>query len=199
MFVSAILAAAGRGTWLGSVTPKQMLPLGDRTILQRSFDIVEAHDGIDEIVIALPPALASMPPPGSDLIAQADPYRGWRHPAAGFSGQSVRGGIKKREVIVIHDAARPFASADLFTRVIEAVETGSAAIAAVQAHDTVKEATAAPGVPIVARTIARESVYLAQTPQAFSRAVFRLPSSSAAYRQGRRPTKRRSPSRLVTP
>ncbi len=40
-----------------------------------------------------------------------------------------------------------------------------------QAIDTVKEATAAPGVRIVARTIARESIYLAQTPQAFSRDV----------------------------
>ena len=40
-----------------------------------------------------------------------------------------------------------------------------------QASDTVKEATAAPGVRIVARTIARESIYLAQTPQAFTRKV----------------------------
>jgi 2-C-methyl-D-erythritol 4-phosphate cytidylyltransferase/2-C-methyl-D-erythritol 2,4-cyclodiphosphate synthase len=55
--------------------------------------------------------------------------------------------------------------------VIGAAEKGSAAIAAVQAHDTVKEAKAAPGVRIVARTIARESIFLAQTPQAFSRDV----------------------------
>ena len=50
MFVSAILAAAGRGTRLGSAMPKQMLALGERTILQRSFDIVDGHDRIDEIV-----------------------------------------------------------------------------------------------------------------------------------------------------
>ena len=171
MFVSAILAAAGRGTRLGSATPKQMLPLGERTILQRSFDIVEAHDGIDEIVIALPPALASLPPPY--LMSSRKPVRivdgGMRRQdsvANAFAQVS-----KSAEVIVIHDAARPFASTDLFTRVIEAAEKGSAAIAAVQAHDTVKEATAAPGVRIVARTIARESIYLAQTPQAFSRVV----------------------------
>ena len=171
MFVSAILAAAGRGTRLGSATPKQMLALGERTILQRSFDIVEAHDGIDEIVIALPPALASAPPPY--LISSRKPVRivdgGMRRQdsvAKAFAQVS-----KSAEVIVIHDAARPFATADLFSRVIEAAERGSAAIAAVQAHDTVKEATAAPGVRIVARTIARESIYLAQTPQAFSRAV----------------------------
>ena len=65
----------------------------------------------------------------------------------------------------------PFATADLFTRVIEAAARGGAAIAALQASDTVKEATAAPGVKIVARTIVRESIYLAQTPQAFNRTV----------------------------
>src|SRR4029450_2044622 len=48
-----------------------------------------------------------------------------------------------------------------------AAAKGSAAIAAMPAHDTVKEATAAPGVRIVARTIAGESIYLAQTPRAF--------------------------------
>ena len=74
-------------------------------------------------------------------------------------------------VIVIHDAARPFASADLFSRVIDAAAKGGAAIAALQASDTVKEATAVTGVRIVARTIARESIYLAQTPQAFTREV----------------------------
>jgi 2-C-methyl-D-erythritol 4-phosphate cytidylyltransferase / 2-C-methyl-D-erythritol 2,4-cyclodiphosphate synthase len=171
MFVSAILAAAGRGTRLGSATPKQLLALGERTILQRSFDIIERHDQIDEIVVALPPALAPVPPPY--LISSRKPVR------------IVDGGIRRQDsvakafaqvsrnagIIVIHDAARPFASADLFSRVIEAAEKGGAAIAAVEAHDTVKETTAAPGIRIVARTIARDTIYLAQTPQAFSREV----------------------------
>lgn len=171
MFVSAILAAGGRGTRLGSSTPKQMLSLGERTILQRSFDIVDSHDRIDEIVIALPPDLASSPP--AYLVSARKPVRivdgGHRRQdsvAKAFAQVSSSAGI-----IVIHDAARPFASADLFTRVIEAAAKGGAAIAALQASDTVKEATAAPGVRIVARTIDRESVYLAQTPQAFTRDV----------------------------
>src|SRR3990170_5182818 len=171
MFVSAILAAAGRGTRLGAATPKQMLALGERTILQRSFDIVDNHDQIDEIVVALPPGLAWTPP--AYLISARKPVRivdgGARRQdsvAKAFAQVS-----KSASLIVIHDAARPFATADLFTRVIEAAAKGGAAIAAVQASDTVKEATAAPGVRIVARTIAREIVYLAQTPQAFSRDV----------------------------
>lgn len=171
MFVSAILAAAGRGTRLGAAMPKQMLALGERTILQRSFDILDGHDQIDEIVIALPPDLAWTPP--AYLISSRKPVRivdgGARRQdsvAKAFAQVS-----KSASLIVIHDAARPFASDDLFTRVIDAAAKGGAAIAALQASDTVKEATAAPGLKIVARTIARESIYLAQTPQAFSRGV----------------------------
>jgi 2-C-methyl-D-erythritol 4-phosphate cytidylyltransferase/2-C-methyl-D-erythritol 2,4-cyclodiphosphate synthase len=171
MFVSAILAAAGRGTRLGSATPKQMLTLGGRTILQRSFDVLDSCDQIDEIVVALPQDLAGTPPPY--LVSPRKPVRivvgGSRRQdsvARAFAQVSKGAGI-----IVIHDAARPFATSGLFARVIEAAAKGGAAIAAVQAHDTVKEATSAPGLTIVARTIARESIYLAQTPQAFKRAV----------------------------
>ena len=180
MFVSAILAAAGRGTRLGSATPKQMLVLGERTILQRSFDIIDDHDQIDEIVIALPPDMAWSPP--AYLISARKPVRivdgGTRRQdsvAKAFAQVS-----KSASIIVIHDAARPFATADLFTRVIEAAVKGGAAIAALQASDTVKEATAAPGLRVVSRTIPRESIYLAQTPQAFSRDVL-----EAAIQKGR--------------
>ena len=169
MFVSAILAAAGRGTRLGAAAPKQMLMLGDRTILQHSFDVLDRHDQIEEIVIALPPDLAVSPP--AYLVSSRKPVRivdgGTRRQdsvANAFAQVS-----KSASMIVIHDAARPFATADLFTRVIAAAERGGAAIAALQASDTVKEATEAPGLKIVARTIVRESIYMAQTPQAFSR------------------------------
>ena len=62
MWVSAILAAGGRGTRLGARVPKQLLTIGNRTILQRSFDTLEAHAAISEIVVALPADLASSPP-----------------------------------------------------------------------------------------------------------------------------------------
>jgi 2-C-methyl-D-erythritol 4-phosphate cytidylyltransferase/2-C-methyl-D-erythritol 2,4-cyclodiphosphate synthase len=180
MFVSAIIAAGGTGTRLGAGTPKQLLSIGGRTILQRSFQIVEAHEMIDEIVIALPAVLASSPP--AYLVSSRKPVRivcgGDRRQdsvANAFAQTSTQAGV-----IVIHDAARPFASAGLFSEVIDAAASGGAAIAAVAAHDTVKEAAAAAGVRVVARTLPRESVYLAQTPQAFTRAVL-----EAAIRLGR--------------
>jgi 2-C-methyl-D-erythritol 4-phosphate cytidylyltransferase / 2-C-methyl-D-erythritol 2,4-cyclodiphosphate synthase len=171
MFVSAILAAGGRGTRLGAATPKQLLTIGNRSILQRSFDTLDAHDDIHEIVVALPADLTATPPPF--LISTRKPVRivdgGVRRQdsvARAFARTAA-----KADVIVIHDAARPFASADLFTRVIAAAARGGAAIAALQAQDTVKEATTAAGIHVVARTISRDSIYLAQTPQAFTRQV----------------------------
>jgi len=171
MFVSAILAAGGRGTRLGAATPKQLLIVGDRPILQRSFETLDAHDGIDEIVVALPAEIVASPP--AFLGSSRKPVR------------IVDGGPRRQDsvarafartaphadVIVIHDAARPFATADLFSRVIAAAAQGGAAIAALQAQDTVKQAATAEGVHVVARTIPRDSIYLAQTPQAFTRRV----------------------------
>ena len=181
MFVSGILAAAGRGTRLGAATPKQMLMLGEHTILQHSFDILERHEQIEEIIVALPPELAQSPP--AYLISSRKPVRivdggARRQDSVAKAFDQVSGDAT---LIVIHDAARPFASADLFTRVIEAAAKGGAAIAALQASDTVKEATAAPGLKVVSRTIVRESIYMAQTPQAFSRQVL-----EEAIAQGRR-------------
>jgi len=73
------------------------------------------------------------------------------------------------EIVVVHDAARPFASHALFTSVIEAADASGAAIAAMPASDTVKEADEHNGVLHIVRTLPRERVYLAQTPQAFQR------------------------------
>jgi 2-C-methyl-D-erythritol 4-phosphate cytidylyltransferase / 2-C-methyl-D-erythritol 2,4-cyclodiphosphate synthase len=171
MFVSAILAAGGRGTRLSAATPKQLLIIGDRPILQRSFETLDAHDNIHEIVIALPAEMVASPPPF--LVSSRKPVRivdgGPRRQdsvARAFARTAVHA-----DVIVIHDAARPFASADLFSRVIAAASKGGAAIAALQAQDTVKQATTAAGIHVVARTIPRDSIYLAQTPQAFTRQV----------------------------
>jgi 2-C-methyl-D-erythritol 4-phosphate cytidylyltransferase/2-C-methyl-D-erythritol 2,4-cyclodiphosphate synthase len=173
MFVSAIIAAGGRGARVGGSIPKQMLALGGRTILQRSFEVIEGHELVSEIVVALPSDLASEPP--AYLASATKPVRivdGGRQRqdsvARAFAQISA-----SADVVVVHDAARPFATAELFTRVIDAAAQGGAAIAALQAIDTVKEAVAAPGVRLVARTLARDSIYLAQTPQAFTRDVLR--------------------------
>jgi 2-C-methyl-D-erythritol 4-phosphate cytidylyltransferase/2-C-methyl-D-erythritol 2,4-cyclodiphosphate synthase len=77
------------------------------------------------------------------------------------------------ELFVIHDAARPFVSADLISRTVAAAQAHGAALAAVRARDTVKRVgvTTDGTTPTVIETIARDSIFLAQTPQAFRRDV----------------------------
>ena len=106
---------------------------------------------------------------------------------AGF-GQRVRvvaGGVRRQDsvarafeaidpppdVIVIHDAARPFVGSATIDRAIDGAIEGGAAIAALPAGDTVKLAHEGQGTARVAATLPRDRVWLAQTPQAFTRDV----------------------------
>ncbi len=87
---------------------------------------------------------------------------------------AFRAASAQSDIIVIHDAARPFASADLVGRTIAAAAASGAALAAMQARDTVKRVgTGRDETLSVEQTLARESIYLAQTPQAFRRDVLR--------------------------
>jgi 2-C-methyl-D-erythritol 4-phosphate cytidylyltransferase / 2-C-methyl-D-erythritol 2,4-cyclodiphosphate synthase len=181
MRVTAIIAAAGRGQRFGDARPKQLLSIGGRPILERSVTAFVEHPSIHDLIVALPMELAGSPP--AYLNNAAKPLR------------VVAGGVRRQdsvinafrevpegsEVIVIHDAVRPFASADLIARTIAAATESGAALAALQARDTVKRAQprssdARPGQAegwMVAGTIPRELVFLAQTPQAFRREVLR--------------------------
>ena len=177
MHVTAIIAAGGRGRRFGGGEPKQLLSIGGRSILERSVDAFASHPSVDTIVVALPQELVDDPP--AYLRTAAKPV------------QIVTGGARRQDsvanafaaaaaqsdVIVIHDAARPFASADLIARTIAAAAESGAAVAAVQSRDTVKRTDRASVVPgssrTVIETIPRETIYLAQTPQAFQRDVLR--------------------------
>jgi 2-C-methyl-D-erythritol 4-phosphate cytidylyltransferase/2-C-methyl-D-erythritol 2,4-cyclodiphosphate synthase len=174
MYVSAIIAAGGRGQRFGAAEPKQLLTVGGRPILERSVSAFLAHPNVDEVVIALPQELVENPP--AYLRAAAKPL----HLVAGGARRqdSVTNGFRAAatasDVIVIHDAARPFASADLIARTIAAAAECGAALAALPARDTVKQGHMSPAdntTWVVAETLPRESIFLAQTPQAFRRDV----------------------------
>jgi len=168
MHVSAILAAGGRGSRFGAPTPKQLLALGGRPILARSVDALASCDLVTELVVALPSELLTVPP--EYLTRCAKPLH------------LVEGGARRRDsvanafalvagradIVVIHDAARPLVSAELIERTVDAAVRSGAAIAALRAHDTVKQVNAARQ---VVATLPREQIYLAQTPQAFRTAV----------------------------
>jgi 2-C-methyl-D-erythritol 4-phosphate cytidylyltransferase / 2-C-methyl-D-erythritol 2,4-cyclodiphosphate synthase len=176
MFVSAIIAAGGRGQRFGGAEPKQLLTVGGRPILERSVSAFLAHPNVHEVVIALPQELVDNPP--AYLRAAAKPLRvvagGARRQDSVTNG--FRAAATASDVIVIHDAARPFASAGLIARTIAAAAECGAALAALPARDTVKRGLRG----VVAETLPRDSIFLAQTPQAFRREVLHAALALAA-------------------
>lgn len=166
MFVSAIIVAGGRGLRVGADRPKQLLEIGGRSMLQWSVSAFDAHPAVNEIVVVMPRDLTE-----SVSFDQQKPgefvFGGERRQdsvAAGFAAVSAGA-----DVVLVHDAARPFVTADVITRVIDAAAAHGAALPARQASDTIKRAAAA-GAAVI-ETIPRESIWLAQTPQGFRRAV----------------------------
>ncbi len=169
MYVTAIIAAGGRGQRFGASVPKQILEVGGRAILERSVGAFVSHAGVTDIVVALPRDLFAAPP--AYLTGASKPLR------------VVAGGVRRQdsvaaafavvptqaEVVVVHDAARPFVTGALISRTIAAAAESGAALAALEARDTVK--AVADGV--VRATLDRRTIFLAQTPQAFRRDVLR--------------------------
>jgi 2-C-methyl-D-erythritol 4-phosphate cytidylyltransferase/2-C-methyl-D-erythritol 2,4-cyclodiphosphate synthase len=182
MHVVAIIAAGGRGSRLGAPVPKQLLEIGGRTILQRTVDCFESCAIVDEIVAVLPP----------DLVADGRTYvRCSRKPLEVVAGgvrrqDSVANGFARvdhgADVVVVHDAARPFVTTSLIERTVEAATEAGAAVAALPARDTVKQGEAAGDSWTVATTLPRDTIFLAQTPQAFLRDV--LEDAIALGRRG---------------
>jgi 2-C-methyl-D-erythritol 4-phosphate cytidylyltransferase/2-C-methyl-D-erythritol 2,4-cyclodiphosphate synthase len=175
--VSAIVAAGGRGQRFGAPAPKQLLLVAGRSILERSVGIFLAHPAISEVVVALPAEMLADPP--AYLRAARKPLH------------LVAGGVRRQDsvwnafqmvseaadLVVVHDAARPFATADLVSRTIAAAAESGVALAALPAKDTVKRsevaAEAKPRRLMVAETLPRDEVFLAQTPQVFRRQILR--------------------------
>jgi len=168
--VTAIIAAGGRGVRFGRDLPKQLVPLGGLTILQRSVDAFVLHERIADLVVALPVELAANAPAYlRDRPKSIEVVEGGRRRqdsvARAFSHVPP-----DADIVVIHDAARPLVSRALITRTIDAAVAHGAAIAALPATDTVKQANER---GVVVDTLPRGRIFLAQTPQAFRTSVLR--------------------------
>ena len=172
MHVTAIIAAAGEGRRLGAAVPKQLLEIAGRSILERSVAAFAEHARVDDVIVVLPTELAEAP----ERCLSHEVASAVRVVAGGERRQdSVANGFDRvslgSDVVLVHDAARPFVSADLISRAIDAAFLHGAAIAAVPASDTIKRVEGRDDQRVVSETIPREVIYLAQTPQAFRRQV----------------------------
>jgi 2-C-methyl-D-erythritol 4-phosphate cytidylyltransferase len=158
-----IVVAGGSGTRFGST--KQFELIGGERVIDRACDV--ARRGSDGVVVVLPSAV------------DVEQWRGERSDVPVVGGDtrsgSVRAGLSavpaEAEIVCVHDAARPLASAELFTRVIAAVRAGAdGAVPAVAVTDTVKVVDHD---GVVVDTPDRSSLVAVQTPQAFRASVLR--------------------------
>ena len=172
MHVTAIIAAGGAGLRLGAGVPKQLLEVGEMSILQRSVSAFGGHPEVDDVIVSLPRELAAAPP------IEPDDGWGFKVVVGGARRQdSVANAFKvidpRSEVVLIHDAARPLVSGDLISRTIRAAAEHGAAIAGQPVSDTVKRVRRGEGTVEIVETIPRDSIFLAQTPQGFRVEVLR--------------------------
>jgi 2-C-methyl-D-erythritol 4-phosphate cytidylyltransferase/2-C-methyl-D-erythritol 2,4-cyclodiphosphate synthase len=162
--VAAIVVAAGRGSRAGGERPKQFQRIGGQPVLRRALAAFTSHPGVSSVQAVI----------HADDRAQYDELSAGLEllPAAlgGATRQaSVLAGIEALaspgpDIVLVHDAARPFASAALISRAIAAGEKTGAAIPALAVSDTVK--SIAPD-GTIGETLDRSRLRLVQTPQAF--------------------------------
>ena len=173
--VAAIVVAAGQGVRAGGDLPKQFRRIAGETLLRRALSsFVEAP-----AVSLVQPVIRSE---DAELVHTETAGLGVLPPVFGGATRqaSVRAGLeallaRKPDIVLVHDAARPFASADLIARAIRAAEKTGAAIPGLPVTDTIKRVD---GSGIVETTLDRSSLRLVQTPQAFA-----FPALIAAHRR----------------
>src|SRR5881296_2718684 len=156
---------------MGADVPKQFLPLGGVPMLLHSLRAFDRAPSVDAVILVVPHEERRRAL--TDVIERYGVKKVQKVIAGGETRQqSVHNGLKETdpdvEIVVVHDAVRPFVTEDLIERSIEAARKGGGAIVAVPMKDTTKQA--GPDRQIQ-RTLDRNDLWLAQTPQAFRRAL----------------------------
>lgn len=169
--VAALLLAAGSGSRLGGQA-KAFLEVAGEPLFVRSLRAIAGSGAIDGVVMVVPEAFVDQPVRWRGELASRLGLFLVR-PGGQTRQESVRIGLESlpdaTEVVVCHDAARPFAGPNLFRRVIAALHGADGVVPAIASPDTVKRVQGSR----VIETIPREAVRLAQTPQAFSAGALR--------------------------
>ena len=176
--VAVLIPAGGIGARMGGRTPKQFLRVGGATILATTLRHFAGHPAVAAVVVAAPAAHVART---RALVG------GRRRPAVSV----VTGGATRQEsvwcalqaapadaeIVVIHDAVRPFISRGLIDAVVAAAADGGAAICALPIAETVKRVRDG----VVEATLDRAGLWAVQTPQAF-----RAPLLREAHEKARR-------------
>jgi 2-C-methyl-D-erythritol 4-phosphate cytidylyltransferase len=168
MRVSAIVLAAGEGRRLGGTVPKAFASIDGRPLVLRTVERIFSMSMIEHVTLVVPAAQLER----CETLLKEDPalrHRPWSLQIGGATRQqSAKRGLEKAgesDFILIHDAARPFVSAQLIIRCIETAMRHDAAVPGLPARDTVKVVKN----HWVEKTLERDSLWEIQTPQVFRR------------------------------
>lgn len=173
--VAAVVVAAGRGIRIGGGTPKQYRRVGGQAVLTRTLAALAADDAIARIQPVIAADAAEFFRSCLEELAPAIRAKITAPVEGGATRQlSVRAGLEALaadaapEIVLVHDAARPYVDAALIARAIAAGRDHGAAVPGVPVTDTVKRVVdIAPGIGRVDETPPREHLRAVQTPQAF--------------------------------
>ena len=163
--VTAIVAAAGRGTRLGK--RKQLMDLLGRPVLAWSFEAFARCDAVTGLVVVCE---ADEQEACAELARTTCPHKlhavvrgGERRQDSVFAG--LRASMPHSDYVIVHDGARPFVTQDLIESSLAAARLSGGAVVAVRVKDTIKQASES---GMVMRSLPREQLWAAQTPQAFA-------------------------------
>jgi len=167
--VVALVPAAGRGLRMGGAVPKQFLSLGGEPLIIQSLRMLQAAPVVGQIILAVPPADVEYCE--HEIVSRQRFTKVTKVVAGGVERQdSVRYALAQvpsdTEIVLIHDAVRPFVTLRLIDEVVAAARKEGAAIIALPMRDTVKQVRTD---GMIERTVDRTPLWLAQTPQAFRR------------------------------
>ena len=169
---TAIIAAAGMGTRMASDRPKQFLQLAGIPIIFHTLKRFEECDSIHEVIVVLPANESA------NFLSVTEKF-GLRKltkvvPGGATRADSVRRGLlavraATADIVVVHDAVRPFVSIEEIQQTVAAAAAHGAAILVAPATDTIKEVNG----ESVVRTLDRTRLRRALTPQCFRYDVLR--------------------------
>ncbi|MEG0448806.1 MAG: 2-C-methyl-D-erythritol 4-phosphate cytidylyltransferase [Lysinibacillus sp.] len=164
MQYEVVLPAAGSGKRMGAGQNKLFLKLLEKPILMHTLWVFEQDENCTGIWLAVKPEERVYI---QTLLEEFEISKVKGLPAGGEERQhSVHSCIKEMEqveIVLVHDAARPFITSDIINKLVHSAKENGAAIAGVRAKDTMKKVRNG----VIEETVDRESLWMIQTPQAF--------------------------------
>ena len=168
--ISCIVLAAGAGRRMGYSDNKVCMPLGHYTVLQWNLLHMKQWEGLEEVIVVVADGERSYIE--EQVEAMQLPWT-VKYAMGGVERQdSVASGLSQvsdvADIVLVHDGARPLATKELASRVIEGAKEYGAVVPAIPVVDTIKRVDSA---GVVKETLVRSELYAMQTPQGFQRSV----------------------------